>query len=351
MRVTRPLTGDAANPGAAKGLWKSAIRVGCLGLLYVSFCLGVFKCNERDAFIPATAAGGLLSTAAAASVHTLKTDLHFTGNWMSKLNDSLYLSQLSIPGTHDAGACYEPVAGVAKCQNLSISEQLNIGVRFLDIRCRHLKNRFVIHHGPISQNQGFEEVLLTCRRFLQQHPGECIIMSVKEEYIPEKCSRSFAQTFNTYIQQQPSLWYLGETVPDLKEARGKIVLLRRFASPVTLGIDASGWKLNNTFNIAGNRANLRVEDNFIVSDTPGKWKSFCSFLDEARRSDKHTLYIGFASGYKPLLFNIPSITAVARDINSAITAYFSSNTRGRFGIIPMDFADPARVRLIVNTNF
>ncbi len=349
MKVPRPVTGDAAYPGAATGLLKKIMRAGCLVLSYLLITLASFNCNEYDGS-PDHTFSGLLPAAAAAAL-PLKPAASSPENWMSTLPDSLNLSHLSIPGTHDAGACYEPVAGIAKCQNLHISSQLNIGVRFLDIRCRHVKNAFVIHHGPISQNQRFEDIIKVCRQFLQQHPGECVIMSVKEEYVPDHCNRSFAETFSSYVQQYPALWYLGETVPSLKEARGKIVLLRRFNAAQPLGIDASGWKMNNTFSIANHKASLRIEDDFIVPDTKSKWRSLCNFFDEAKRANDNTLYICFTSGYKPLLFRIPNITAVSRAINSSIATYFSSNTRGRFGIIPMDFADPGRVRLIINTNF
>ncbi|MBN2843687.1 MAG: hypothetical protein JXM68_11380, partial [Sedimentisphaerales bacterium] len=50
-------------------------------------------------------------------------------NWMQDLKDTALLSQLSIPGTHDSGARFEPIGGTAKCQNLTIAEQLAIGVR------------------------------------------------------------------------------------------------------------------------------------------------------------------------------------------------------------------------------
>src|SRR5688500_16988143 len=58
-------------------------------------------------------------------------------NWMGSLPDATNVAQLSIPGTHDSGARTEPVGGTAKCQNLSIADQLTAGVRYLDIRCRH----------------------------------------------------------------------------------------------------------------------------------------------------------------------------------------------------------------------
>src|SRR5437764_13048815 len=73
-------------------------------------------------------------------------------NWMSSLNSSLYLSQFSISGTHESMALYESVSGTATCQSLSLADQLNAGVRFIDIRCRNLDNGFVIQHGSVYLN-------------------------------------------------------------------------------------------------------------------------------------------------------------------------------------------------------
>src|SRR5687767_170537 len=69
--------------------------------------------------------------------------------WMGALYDNVLVSQISIPGTHDSGARFEPFPGTAKCQNLTISQQLDAGIRFLDIRNRHIDNAFAIHHGNI----------------------------------------------------------------------------------------------------------------------------------------------------------------------------------------------------------
>ena len=57
-------------------------------------------------------------------------------NWMSLLDENLRLNQVSIPGTHDSGTHY--VAFIksihAKTQSLNIKEQLEHGIRYLDIR-------------------------------------------------------------------------------------------------------------------------------------------------------------------------------------------------------------------------
>ena len=88
-------------------------------------------------------------------------------NWMHSLNDDVSLSQLSIPGTHNSGARYETWPGTSQCQDLSIDEQLEAGVRFLDIRCCHRNNTFRIYHGMEDQHLSFDDVLDTCISFLR----------------------------------------------------------------------------------------------------------------------------------------------------------------------------------------
>lgn len=56
---------------------------------------------------------------------------------MSQLDDNKRLSEMTIPGTHDSGTYTlgdGPVDSAAKCQTQSIAEQLNNGIRYLDIR-------------------------------------------------------------------------------------------------------------------------------------------------------------------------------------------------------------------------
>lgn len=269
-------------------------------------------------------------------------------NWMTPLNGSLPLSQFSIPGTHDSGARFEPVSGTAKCQNLTIAEQLNAGIRFLDIRCRHIDNAFTIHHGQVYQNINFADVLNSTIGFLNANPGETVIMSVKEEHTPSNNNRSFEATFDSYVAQAPSKWLLGSATPTLDSARGKIVLFRRFgASSTPKGIDASNFPDNTTFSTGGR---LRVQDRYNVSNNDDKWNAIQAVLNEARYGGPNTLYVNFSSGVSSGIFGIPNITGVSNNINPRLTTFFNSNPSGRFGSILMDFADAAKAQMIYNTN-
>lgn len=269
-------------------------------------------------------------------------------NWMTPLNGSLPLSQYSLPGTHDSGARFEPASGTAKCQDLTIADQLGAGVRFLDIRCRHINDAFAIHHGQVYQNMNFDDVLNAVFGFLSANPGEAVIMSVKEEYNASGDTRSFEATFDSYVAKNPSKWMLGANIPTLDAARGKLVLFRRFGAMSTpKGIDASNFPDDTSFSTGGY---LRVQDHYNVSNNDTKWNYILAILNEARYGGPGTLYVNFASGVASGAFGVPDITSVSNNINPRLTSFFNANPSGRFGAVMMDFADTSKCSLIYNTN-
>lgn len=258
-------------------------------------------------------------------------------DWMATLKGDLYLSQISIPGTHNTMALFEPFSGTAKCQNLSLTDQLNTGVRFIDIRCRHVNNTFTIHHGSVYQNANFDDVLNAVFSFLNSNPSECVIMSVKEEYTASENTRTFEQTFDAYVAQNPSKWNLEAGIPIIDEAKGKITLFRRFrAGSTPKGIDASVWPDNTSFTSGV----LDVQDSYTVSDNNAKWSQITGQFGKARNSGDNKLYVNFCSGYQSNFLGIPNIPVVANDINQRLVSYFNAWTSGRKGIVLMDFVDP-----------
>ncbi len=184
-----------------------------------------------------------------------------TKKWMATIADSKLISEITIPGTHDS-ATYtaNDIDGLhyVKTQSLSITDQLNIGCRFLDIRAREFNNTLVIHHGAFFLHLNFEDILNDCRNFLKDNPSETILMSVKDEYEPENNSISYEQAFLNYYNidlinknNKPvnTLWYTQNLIPKLGDVRGKIVLLRRFSldnNTKSLGINMS-FRDNQSF--------------------------------------------------------------------------------------------------------
>jgi 1-phosphatidylinositol phosphodiesterase len=138
--------------------------------------------------------------------HPAYTHKDWTGryraDWLADFQDSVPLSKISMPGTHDTMSFYGGDA--VQTQSMSLRTQLMSGIRALDIRCRHIENRFAIHHGFVYQNANFDDVLQATQEFLSKHPTETIIMRVKEEYNPTGNTRTFASTFKYYLDMYPA---------------------------------------------------------------------------------------------------------------------------------------------------
>ena len=271
-------------------------------------------------------------------------------SWMKAVDANASLAALTIPGTHESCARHEPLPGTAKCQSLGLGDQLESGVRYLDVRCRHFHDHFEIHHDLVYQQMNFDDVLDEVLPFLEEHPSETVIMSVKEEYKADGNTRSFEDTFASYVAKAPARWYLDDAVPSLAAARGKIVLLRRFSAAHTGGLNGRPWGDKATFSI-DNDAHLRVQDQYEVKSNDDKWKAVTSLFDEAKSGDENRLFLNYTSGYKPQLFGIPNVGKVSDSINPKLETYFEKAPKARYGVVAMDFVDKSRAGLVLAKNF
>ncbi|WP_327116288.1 phosphatidylinositol-specific phospholipase C [Streptomyces sp. NBC_01341] len=166
-----------------------------------------------------------------------------TQDWMAGLADTTPLQRLTIPGTHNSGARFG--GPWTECQNTTVAAQLDSGIRFLDIRCRISGDAYAIHHGASYQNLNFDDVLGACRAFLAAHPSETVLMRVKQEYSQES-DAAFRRIFDIYLDGKGwrPLLRLDPTLPDLRAARGKVVVLAdngglpgvRYADPALFDI-------------------------------------------------------------------------------------------------------------------
>ena len=304
---------------------------------------------SRLHIIPGLAVLALGALAAPASAQVLDTDLN---RWMDFVDDSASLANLTIPGSHDSGARFEPISGTAICQNLAIGDQLESGVRYLDIRLRQIDNALVVHHGAIYQHLNFDDVLGQVVGFLRAHPSETVIMEVSSEYDPSNNTESYEQTFLRYVAN-PSyhdFWWRDGAIPTLGEVRGKIVLLRRFAGSAVAagGIDVTGWQDNAQFTLADARGQaIVVQDIYKVSLTTNdnKWNAITSVFGQAVNDTRGTWYVNFTSGVRSFL-GIPSIPGVSNDINNRLFNFFQTSPLHQVhdGTIVSDFVSKSLIQ-------
>ncbi|KXU85469.1 phosphatidylinositol diacylglycerol-lyase [Paraburkholderia monticola] len=269
---------------------------------------------------------------------------------MAAIDGNRLLCALTLPGSHDTCA-YTVDDRLARTQQATLDEQMHHGVRVLDIRCRHERDRFAIHHGGIPLGLTFEDVVRTCTEFLARHPGECIVMSVKDEWPARDCTRTFAATFEWYVERHPEArWHLAAELPLLQAVRGGIVLLRRFASEKPLGIDMTAWPDNATFDIGNVTVAFTIQDEFRVpvpASIAYKWRAIDALLNRAPGLCGERWVINFCSGTG--MAAPPAVVAFGDTRHSGIHAQLEERLAARSepcGTMLLDFCDWQDWRLV-----
>ena len=70
---------------------------------------------------------------------------------------------------------------LAQAQSLTITEQLEAGVRFLDLRGRPVNDTLEVFHGAIPQGQNFGEAFGAINSFVEANPSESVVVYTQQE--------------------------------------------------------------------------------------------------------------------------------------------------------------------------
>lgn len=240
-----------------------------------------------------------LLLAAAAAPHAARADnayshdsgyAHPNRDWMSHVPDRRLLKDLSIPGTHDTMAHSFWLSNIARTQAKTLTEQLAIGVRMLDIRCYRKNDTFQIYHGILDTGYSFPDVLGRVIAFLDDHPTETVLMRVKEEGSGDGNTKSFVEVFDSYVNDSryKDHFYTGTSnVASIKlsDVRGKIVVMRDFTGS-TFGLSYSSSDIQDAYNLDTNW------------DLYSKWTKVKNQLNDANGhfGTQAKFYINYLSG-------------------------------------------------------
>jgi 1-phosphatidylinositol phosphodiesterase len=211
-------------------------------------------------------------------------------SWMAKVADETALTGMTVPGTHDT--CARSNIPFVRTQYLSVTQQLALGIRFLDLRLRrHDDGKLFCYHGgiPIDYPAGlsFASVMDEVWKFMKSsdshQPTETLLISINNDDTsqaqkdkPEIFYNAVAEAIGDtppYTDGKPR-WYTEPVLPTLGEVRGKAVLLRRFrgdpaVSPTSrLGLDLSEWLDDNPFFtiVTPNNVNVHLQDKWKYAD-------------------------------------------------------------------------------------
>ena len=285
-------------------------------------------------------------------------------NWMADLPDATPLSTVNIPGTHDSASRFVMASWITKCQHTDIAKQLQSGVRLLDIRMELKNDTFVLVHAIIdcrkkrfifSEKLTFADVLKDCLSFLNAHPSETLLVSIKEDD-GHNGDVFYSRFYEQFIAPHKEKWFLANRFPTLGECRGKIVLLRRcglgnMQTEDEHGIDLSHWpdqggresREPKTCDLQNGKNRLIIQDrySFFMKE---KWQQCIVPCLQNAKPDTDTAYLHATSTAGGLLPYVSS-----RYINRKFLTYLKENQRF-YGWFMSDFITKELCERIIACN-
>ncbi|TQS35524.1 hypothetical protein Golomagni_04055 [Golovinomyces magnicellulatus] len=317
-----------------------------------------------------------------------------TSRWMAKYPDKTMLVHMNLPGAHDSqtwnyssdtrkslkpvtrlGGLFVAPAKFYRCQEISLLSMLDLGIRVMDLRIALdvTGSSLVFWHAQALQSQTatLESVLFAFYKWLDDHPSETIMISLKYEKrttIFGRNNEAFQYALYKVLTSPTARHYIlpiKNELGTLGNARGKIILLRRFEldllpsnycnSVPGVIFPPSKWEDNGkNFTIIYNSTNnhvARIQDHYHIS---GRYR-FKSNIDdtistkfnEAMVSHNDDLIWSFTSAEKNLNLRPlhPKLIALGskgnNGVNHLITQFFQGlkGTKSRLGIVMFDFLD------------
>lgn len=262
-------------------------------------------------------------------------------SWMSTwLDDNSTLGTANIPGTHDSAAYKMNGISVfaapwAKTQDKSITDQLNIGIRYFDLR---VYDDLSMHHGGTSVGENFKYHIEEIINFIEKHKSEFVIIRLKNErgdkynntlinnlknkvFGIEKINSFFAKNFDENTK--------------IKDIRGKILLLNDTNDD--LPIYNILWK------------NIVKQDKYEPKNDDEKWEYIKKFLD-FKSENKGILLLNHISYTKQpkTIYNVAKY--MNRKLYYHIMSIEEDKGKENIGVIIMDYPDKSLIKAIIELN-
>lgn len=317
-------------------------------------------------------------------------------DWLTDIPDETYIANLSIPGTHDSGTGHGFTSSTgeeySRCQDLTLTEQLEIGIRAFDFRPKVSGDHLHVNHGITATNLRFDDALFTLRDFLKEHPTEFAILHLLYATGFDNDKEEYAQMLAELVQRDDLKDYFVEFRRDLTlgDMRGKMLILSRdeyAEEPVTGAFFKNwcgwiDWKTQTKCIIAGKGTDEMSSSALFVQDQAATYEE--GKMDEKKRGiqemlDYTTTHFATDTRQMPWVYNFLSAYSKVgildislsdgyRDnasiTNALMIEYLENpeNIAGPTGIVLMDYAGVSEsngystrgdelVDLIINNNF
>ncbi|WP_369311073.1 phosphatidylinositol-specific phospholipase C domain-containing protein [Providencia rettgeri] len=278
-------------------------------------------------------------------------------DWLKYIADDLFVTDLLIPGTHDAitSTCDQPYY---QTQTLSLSEQLNCGVRFFDLRLtRHLN----IAHRQWQSNITAEALFQCFISFLNTHPTEFIILRIQNANEKKDDFEPYKQALVSFIKPYLKHFLLPEKTnenlypwPCVKQLRGKILAIECAPPKWQVSSLENGTRWAHNWH---QNALIMLQDNWDGPDIHGKIDSIMTLLHGSDDIQQQQLVLNHISATNG---ELGSPIAYANIINPIIRdelAMLNHNARKdqqaetpHKGILIFDFIDEDLAQKTIEVN-
>lgn len=288
-------------------------------------------------------------------------------NWITPLDGNIYVSQMSIPGSHDAATgdgAADIVGGMfSVTQEKTLQQQWDLGVRCFDLRpCLYTrKDELWIYHGACRLNMSWASAMNTIKANLTNHPGEFAIVLFRMEDDKILGQPSSKDTDGTKFNSYMTTWVNGnkdwivDWRPDITidECRGKLILISRFGGSWEYGCftgwshDAAGTTTtvrNASSSITGT---MYVQDYYNPSSAESKFTSITKYFDIAQKFHieeqyKNQWMLNHLSGYTGGISTESGYRNNAAYQNAHSIEYLHNRTTpGSTGILLFDYSGAA----------
>ncbi len=268
-------------------------------------------------------------------------------DWMAGIDDSRYISELSIPGTHDCGAdLHTSEQGAAWAnviaQDFRLSNQMLLGVRWFDVRLSDDAGTMTVYHWNYYLHKNFTDLITQAIGFLNAHPTETVVFMIKQEHSTRGDDAFANGIWCGYLYPYLSHFWLENHIPQLGEVRGKIVIMRQFEG--THGYPMGSpliWQENSTGNMymSDNNFYFYVQDHYSLGtvEISTKISEIESCIEKAHAEPYpyRCLYINFTSAERQ---GSQTLEHISSEITPAIDTYLQSKNYQNVGVIMVNFA-------------
>jgi uncharacterized protein (TIGR02145 family) len=268
-------------------------------------------------------------------------------SWMAGIDDSRYLSELCIPGTHDCGAdLHTSEQGAAWAnviaQDFCLYNQMMLGVRWFDVRLNDDGGIMTVYHWHYYLHKNFTDLITWAIQFLDAYPTETVVFAIKQENSTRGDDAFANGIWCGYLYPYLNHFWLNNWIPQLGEVRGKIVIMRQFEG--THGYPMGSpliWQDNTSGNIytSDNNFYYYVQDHYSLNtvETSTKISEIESTIDKAAGEPfpYRCFYINYTSGERDGSQTLEHITS---EIQPSIDNYLLAKNYQRVGVIMVNFA-------------